>query len=84
MTINNGPIEVSLCMGSSCFSRGNNRMVQTIQDFVRERGLENRVIVKGHLCEGLCKDGPHVRIDGQLYSCAEPACVLDVLAGLVE
>ena len=56
--------EVIICMGSSCFSRGNNRNIEVIQGFLDKRGLEGEVEIRGHLCEDECKVGPNVEIDG--------------------
>lgn len=61
------PTELVICMGSSCFSRGNKRTIKTIREYIDRNGLCGRVLVKGHLCEGLCKDGPNVTVDGEVY-----------------
>ena len=57
---------ITICMGSSCFSRGNNRHLSTIQLFLARRGLEAVVELAGSRCEGLCMQGPNIRIDGKL------------------
>jgi len=77
------PIEVSLCMGSSCFTRGNSRCVAMLQDYLRAKGLEHRVVVTGHLCEGACKEGPNVHINGRRCSGSDPAAVLDMIESLL-
>jgi biotin synthase len=70
---------IGICMGSSCFSRGNNRAVTVIRDFITSRSLEKRVVVEGHLCQGQCKNGPNILIDGQLHQQANPVGIIEYL-----
>ncbi len=55
-----------VCLGSSCFSRGNNDQLKMIQQFLQERHLEDRVLLKGSRCEGHCLNGPNLRIGDAL------------------
>jgi biotin synthase len=73
------PLRIGFCMGSSCFSRGNNRSVAMIKDFIRREHLEGRVILEGHHCEGQCKDGPNAVIGAEHRQHADPAAVLELL-----
>lgn len=67
---------IGVCMGSSCFSRGNNRTVAAVRDFITHEHLEGRAMVEGHLCEGMCKEGPNVMIGGEMMQHAEPTAVI--------
>jgi biotin synthase len=67
---------IGVCMGSSCFSRGNNRTVAAVQDFITGQRLGGRAVLEGHLCEGLCKDGPNVMIGGEIFQRADTAAVI--------
>ncbi len=60
------PVVITICMGSSCFSRGNNRHLPTIQQFIAQHKVHARVELVGSRCEGLCMHGPNIRIDGVL------------------
>ena len=64
--------EIVVCMGSSCFSRGNSRNAEIIKKFLAENNLETSVSLRGCLCEGECKKGPNIRIDGKLFSEINP------------
>ncbi|MBO5137579.1 MAG: (2Fe-2S) ferredoxin domain-containing protein [Spirochaetaceae bacterium] len=75
---------VTICMGSSCFSRGNAANAEVVQRFIVENGLEDKVFVKGCLCEGECKNGPNVRIDGKLYTDVSPETLGDLLTKALE
>jgi len=64
--------EIIVCMGSSCFSRGNSKNAEIIQKFIEENDLYAYFTVKGCLCESECKKGPNIRIDGKLFSDISP------------
>jgi NADH:ubiquinone oxidoreductase subunit E len=77
-------IRVVVCMGSSCFSRGNSLMLKILQDYIRENGLENRVEIRGSLCEDSCKCGPNITINGMRYSAPSETACLKLLAGHLQ
>ncbi|MCR5699105.1 MAG: (2Fe-2S) ferredoxin domain-containing protein [Treponemataceae bacterium] len=64
--------EIVVCMGSSCFSRGNAKSAEIVQKFIQENNLNTDVTVRGCLCESECKNGPNIRIDGKLFSDINP------------
>ena len=41
-------------MGSSCFSRGNSRNIEVIQEYLAANPLPPGVELIGHLCEFAC------------------------------
>jgi len=61
------PIEITVCLGSSCFSRGNRDVLEIIKSFLKQHHLENKVFFHGDLCTGHCENGPIVKIDNQLF-----------------
>lgn len=77
-------ITIEICMGSSCFARGNSENLQSIEAFLSENGLGDRVELIGHLCLGRCKEGPNIRIAGKDYSGLTPDCVIDVIKSELE
>lgn len=70
---------VSLCMGSSCFTRGNNRGITLLQKYIESNGLEDRVLLKGHLCEEKCQIGPIMKVGDTLYEGVDMRAVIDIL-----
>ncbi|MGH0054380.1 MAG: (2Fe-2S) ferredoxin domain-containing protein [Sphaerochaetaceae bacterium] len=58
---------VELCMGSSCFARGNSQTLVALESFLQESGLTDRVELVGHLCMGACSKGPNIRIAEKTY-----------------
>lgn len=54
-------------MGSSCFSRGNKKLVHWIKAYLDERMLMDRVVFRGAHCFDACASGPAMRLDGEFY-----------------
>ena len=77
-------LQVELCMGSSCFARGNSAALSDLEAYINENGLEDRVELGGHLCLGKCNTGPHVAINGKEYSALDEDCVIDLLKKELE
>jgi NADH:ubiquinone oxidoreductase subunit E len=61
----NQRFEMQICLGSSCFSRGNKEVVQYIREYLRKNHLDDKVIFKGARCLGNCSNGPNLVINGK-------------------
>jgi len=57
-------IEMQICLGSSCFSRGNKDVVAFIKEYLKKNHLDDKVIFKGARCMGHCSNGPNLNING--------------------
>jgi NADH:ubiquinone oxidoreductase subunit E len=71
---------ITVCMGSSCFSRGNSQNAELVRQFIKEHHLEGKVKVQGCLCRGLCKNGPNIDINGRIYNKVSAETLEQVLA----
>ena len=49
--------QIKICLGSSCYSRGNNVHLEVIKKYIAENHLEAEISFSGHLCEELCSSG---------------------------
>ena len=72
-------VEVELCMGSSCFARGNAQALAHLESYLAARTLEDRVQLSGHLCLGTCSAGPNIRIGGKLHQQVNPEMIISLL-----
>ena len=72
-------LSIKICMGSSCYSRGNLRVKEIIEGFIRSRDLESRVDFRGDLCCGKCEEGPNVIIAGREYHHVDEEVIWDIL-----
>ena len=73
-----------ICMGSSCFARGNEKTVEACESFLAERGLKDEVDVDlgARLCTGHCAEGPVVVVDGKVYTHVDSLVMRDILEKL--
>ncbi|RFU94201.1 (2Fe-2S) ferredoxin domain-containing protein [Sphaerochaeta halotolerans] len=58
---------VELCMGSSCFARGNSQTLAVLESYLQKSGYASQVELVGHLCMGDCSKGPNIRIADATY-----------------
>ncbi len=61
-------MKITVCMGSSCFARGNDQNLEFLENYIKEHGLEAEIELAGNRCEGKCSTGPNIIIDGVEYS----------------
>jgi len=71
--------EIKICLGSSCFSRGNKQTLQLIQKYLKDHHLERDVILKGNHCFGDCSSGPVVKIASKVYELVNQDSILEIL-----
>ncbi|GAB6278390.1 MAG TPA: electron transport complex protein RnfG [Bacteroidales bacterium] len=60
-------VEIIICLGSSCFSRGNKYTVKAIDDWLKEKRLKDRVNFHGAHCFSQCVNGPVLKIADKIY-----------------
>lgn len=71
--------EIKICLGSSCFSRGNKKTLQVVQKYLKDHNLERDVILKGNHCFSNCNAGPMMKIGGKVYERVTGESVLEIL-----
>ena len=75
---------ITICMGSSCFARGNEKNVTLCERFLAARGLRDEVdvVLGASLCTGNCADGPIVIVDGKTYRHVDEGVMKDIMDGI--
>ncbi len=71
--------EIKICLGSSCFSRGNKKTLQVVQKYLKDHQLERELILKGNHCFSNCNKGPVLKIGQKVYEGVSEENVLDIL-----
>ena len=61
-------VNITVCLGSSCYARGNEEHLNFIEDYIEKYNLDAKVDIAGPRCEGKCALGPNITINGKLYS----------------
>ena len=57
---------IEICVGSSCFVKGSNELVELLKKYLDENDLNDKVQLKGSFCMGQCARGLGVRVNGKL------------------
>ena len=61
-------LNITVCMGSSCFARGNQENLAFLEDYIQEHGINANIELEGTRCENKCASGPNIYINGQEYN----------------
>ncbi len=79
-------ISIVICMGSSCFARGNAENLRILEAYIARHKLDARIRLSGCRCHGACFEGPNVTIDGVCHHHVDGGMILDLLesAGVKE
>ncbi len=75
----NKKLSIEICMGSSCYSRGNSESLEIVEEFCSEHEADAEIALKGSLCMQVCAKGPSLIINGKCYNRVHPNCVADLL-----
>ncbi len=84
MPVNLEPIEIVICLGSSCFARGNSQSLAMIDDFLATHNLRASVHLSGKLCQDQCKRGPNLTVAGYTHHQVTPENLRRILQQLAE
>jgi len=71
--------EINICLGSSCFARGNKKLVNIIKTYLREHKLEDKVYFHGNHCFGMCDKGPILQINDTIYENVNLTNIFEIL-----
>lgn len=71
--------EINICMGSSCYVRGNEENLKLIEDYIEKNHLDAEIHLCGSNCARQCADGPNITIGGILYQKVNKADLPEIL-----
>jgi NADH-quinone oxidoreductase subunit G len=72
-------LQVRVCVGTSCFVRGAQTLLQTLLATVEERGLEDRVDIAATFCFERCDRGPTIAVGDRVIEKCTVAQALEAL-----
>jgi NADH:ubiquinone oxidoreductase subunit E len=72
-------LEITICLGSSCFARGNGENLRVLQEYIKRTGLNANVTMRGVLCHDKCTAGPNIIINGVQYKDVKPGTAVALL-----
>jgi NADH:ubiquinone oxidoreductase subunit E len=76
--------EIVICLGSSCFARGNAEVLDVAKKYIQAKDLNHAVRLTARLCQDQCKEGPNVVINGEIHHAVTPAQMIGLLDAAVE
>lgn len=76
--------EIKICMGSSCFARGNDVNLEYIEKFIKDNNLDAKLELFGARCENLCSEGPSIVINQKRYTQMNPEKLKPILEELIN
>ena len=64
-------IKINVCVGSSCHIRGSYRIIELLNNAIKENDLTDKVEVSAAFCLGHCMNGVSVRVNDQIFGVNE-------------
>jgi NADH-quinone oxidoreductase subunit G len=77
-------IKVSVCLGTNCFLKGSQEVLNGVLRYAEQSGLEGRLDVRAGFCFEKCETGPTVMIDGQHVHHCTAAKAIEVINSRIE
>jgi len=72
-------VDITICLGSSCFARGNKQLVSVVKQYLVDHNLDEQVFFHGNHCFDKCNEGPVIKINDKLYKGVNEKKVTDIL-----
>ncbi|MBT9163261.1 MAG: hypothetical protein DDT24_00165 [Chloroflexi bacterium] len=60
-------LTIVICVGSSCYVRGSDKVAETFERLIKQENMSNQVELTGAFCMDHCSMGVSVRLDDQVY-----------------
>jgi len=73
------PIDVVICLGSSCFARGNAENLRDLKTYLEHYNIAANFRTRGKLCTKKCTLGPMIAINGVEYNQVQPGAAVSLL-----
>lgn len=74
---------IKVCMGSSCFARGNLQNLDYLENFIKNNNLDAEIELIGAHCQEKCESGPNIYVNDELYNEVDIKKLQEILNNLV-
>ncbi len=75
----NEKVKIVICLGSSCYSRGNARTLEVVKEYLAENKLSEKTDFRGKLCSNDCNHGPVIKVNDKKYMDVTETSVVAIL-----
>jgi NADH:ubiquinone oxidoreductase subunit E len=65
-------LSIVVCVGSSCYVRGSEKLAETFDRLIRQHGLDTQVELTGAFCMEQCSMGVSVRVGERVFHGLNP------------
>jgi NADH-quinone oxidoreductase subunit G len=72
-------VKVGVCLGTNCYVKGSQHVLNAVLRHADEKGLENRLDVRASFCFERCEHGPNISIGGEGVCACTPESVINIL-----
>lgn len=79
-----GKVKVSVCLGTNCYLKGSQDVLNGVLRHAEQTGLEGRLDVRAGFCFEKCETGPTVMIDGRHVPQCTEAKAIEVINSCIE
>ena len=76
--------EVNVCLGTSCFMKGSQELLQALANYVNSNNLANYIEIKASFCHEKCGKGPVVKVGDETFTHADFEQVKDAMNNLTR
>lgn len=76
--------KVNVCLGTNCYLKGSQEVLNCVLHHAQESGLENRLDVRAAFCLEECERGPNAIIDGEHVHNCTPKGAIEALNSRIE
>ena len=59
---------IKVCLGSSCFVRGNNNTLEFIENYIKQNNKDASLELLGCRCTNACQEGPNIFVNDKKYA----------------
>jgi NADH-quinone oxidoreductase subunit G len=80
----NDKLKVNVCLGTNCFLKGSQDVLNGVLRHAEQNGLEGRIDVRASFCFENCESGPTVMIDGEHVHHCTAAKAIDAINSHIE
>lgn len=64
---------VQICIGSSCYLKGSQKIIELFQKAVEEHNIMNNITLAGSFCSGKCnREGVTITVNDEIYTGITP------------
>ena len=76
--------KVNVCLGTNCYLKGSQDVLNAVLRHAQETGLENRLDVRAAFCLEACEHGPNAVVDGELVHHCTAESTIELLNRRIE